>query len=271
MHRNLLTLFYFVCIPTYGFDHSAWTQILSNSVQNASVDYRIVQQNASQLDAYLGHLESISLNEFEGWNTQAQIAFLINAYNAFTLKLISDFYPDISSIRDIGSKLSTTFFQKINFWKKGSRQWDITSYTYKNKTVTFSLLGKPRSLNEIEHTWLRKKHTEPRVHFALVCAAKSCPKLQPVAYLEKTLDSQLTSAGKAFLANPLKNTYNAKTHTLHVSMIFKWFKEDFTQKGALFDFLKLYLSALHIQTIMKSAIKPKIKYLPYDWSLNQVP
>jgi len=177
-------------------------------------------------------LETFMKNEpNETWSKNETLAYWINAYNAFTIKLISDNYP-IKSIKDI------------------KNPWDLEFIQIGNKNL---------SLNEIEHDILRKL-SEPRIHFAIVCASKSCPKLLNEAYIPSKLDLQLTVATEEFLSDKSRNSISQEH--LKLSKIFKWFTGDFTQNGSLIDFLNLY-------TDVKISQKAKKTYNDYSWELNE--
>jgi hypothetical protein len=169
-------------------------------------------------------------------NQQDRLAFWINAYNLYTIKLICDHLP-VPSIKAISAK-----------------PWDDAFIT---------IHGTKYSLNNIEENIIRKKFHEPRIHFALVCAAKSCPPLRSEAYVGAKLDKQLADNGAAFFRDPKKNRYDAPTGTIFLSPIFGWYKEDFIAKsGSVQQFVKPYLNAPAITS------QTPIRYTDYDWSLN---
>jgi hypothetical protein len=172
------------------------------------------------------------------WTRDEQLAYWINAYNAFTVKLVCDHFP-VAGIKDIRRGIS--FINSV---------WDIR----------FIRIGTENyDLNKIEHGILRKKFDEPRIHFAINCASISCPNLLDEAYEASKIDSQLTSRARTFLSNKVKN--NIQQETIEISRIFKWFRGDFTKHGTLIDFLNQYAPV----QIDESAA---VEYLDYDWSLN---
>lgn len=180
-----------------------------------------------------------------------QLAYWINAYNIMTIKLIVDHYP-IKSITELHLAGSPSIAYVLNktIWK----------------TWKFQLHKKTYTLDAIEHKIIRKKFADYRIHAALVCAAKSCPPLRRESYTGKKLNSQLNAQMKQWLGNTKKNRYNQKTNTLHVSKIFKWFSNDFTNnKTNLLQRLKPYLPT---KTGKSLSNKTHIEYLSYDWSLN---
>jgi hypothetical protein len=219
-------------------DHSIYDSLLKQYVHQGNVDYRGFKMEESKLDQYLKVLENIDSERLSG---NEQFAFYINAYNAWTIKLILSGYPGIKSIKDIGNILKTP-------WKKKICRID----------------GEVITLDDIEHHILRPRFKDPRVHFAINCAAFSCPPLASQPYVASTLDRQLNDAATAFINNPQRNYLEG--NILYVSQIFKWFKEDFNEDVVGF-FIKYADEGLKKELeIKKEAIK--INYLRYDWSLN---
>jgi hypothetical protein len=172
------------------------------------------------------------------------MAFLINAYNAYTLQLIIDHHP-VKSIKDIGS-----FF-------KGP--WD---------QPVVRLFGRTLTLNNLEHDIIRVDYQEPRIHFALVCAARGCPPLRNEAYLADRLEEQLDDQVRRFLATPDKNRVDASRRTVYLSPIFKWYGADFEkQHGSVLAALQPYWPKASASVLAQGGFK--IRYTDYDWSLNQ--
>ena len=218
-------------------DHKQWSDLLMTHVDSAGwISYKGFVDDSTKLNAYLRSLSSFPPNS--KWSEEEKLAYWINVYNAFTIKLIVDYYP-VSSIKEI--KKGVPFINSV---------WDIEF---------FEIGGEKVSLNEIEHTILRKDFDEPRIHFAIVCASKSCPKLLNKAYDSENLEEQLVLQTKMFLNDSSKNVIEEKQ--VELSSIFKWFSKDFTQHGSIKDFIEPYVN----QPFSKSA---KVKYLEYDWSLN---
>ena len=219
-------------------DHRIYADLLKKYVHLGNVDYRGFKMEESKLDQYLKVLENV---DSKGLLRDEQFAFYSNAYNAWTIKLILSGYPGIKSIKDLGNILKPP-------WKKKICRID----------------GDVITLDDIEHHILRPRFKDPRVHFAINCAALSCPPLWSQPFLGSTLDRQLDDATRAFINNPQRN-YLAG-NTLYVSQIFKWFKEDFNEDVVGF-FIKYADEGLKKELeIKKQAIK--INYLRYDWSLN---
>ncbi len=218
--------------------HQQWDNVLKKYVNNYGlVNYRALQKDPAELNSYLKTLSNNPPQD--NWSADEQKAYWINAYNAFTVSLILQHYP-VKSIKDIAGKI-----YKIN------TPWDI-------KFITIG--GRKYDLNNIEHGILRKKFNDPRIHFALVCASISCPRLRIEAYTAANLNAQLEDAGRSFLNDKSKN--NISTARADLSKYFSWYKGDFTNNGSLPDFINMYS-----QTKINS--NTKITSLDYNWSLNE--
>jgi len=255
---SLLSLYSLAAGAAYDPQHAIWSKLLGSRVKQGVVDYVGFKSDSVELARYVDQIGEVTKSEYEAWPREAQMAYLINAYNAFTVKLVADFYP-VESIRDIGEKVGG------NLFNKKSKQWKVSEYLVGGKKVVFRAMGKPVTLDEIEHENLRAKFKDPRVHFTLVCGAVSCPFLRSEAYVASKLEAQLEAQGKDFLADPFRNRYDDKKEILFVSKIFDWFNGDFKAHGDLLTFLKKYLPA---ETLAKVKEKTPIEYLDYDWSLN---
>ena len=215
---------------TYNIDHSLWDHLLKQYVaDHGDVNYKGFKQDVDLLNTYINQLSTTIPSEH--WSKQEQLAYYINVYNANTVKLIIDHYP-IKSIKDIK-----------NPWSK--------------KRIYIG--DKNYSLSEIENDILRKLD-EPRIHFAINCASKSCPKLLNVAYTAENVDSLLELTAKEFINNPDKNRISE--NSVQLSKIFDWYKKDFTDNGSLIDYINHY-------SLVKINSKAKIDYLEYDWNLNE--
>ncbi len=246
--------------PAFSFDHGhePFAQVLASHVQwqvsgsNSVVDYAALQAAPEALESYLEELSAVEAAEFERWPAEEQLAFLINAYNAFTLKLIVDHYP-LDSIRDIGS-----------FWQS---PWKLRFFT---------LLGEEMHLDQIEHGFIREpgRYDEPRIHFAVNCASIGCPALRPEPFTAAELEVQLEDSTQRFLGDTSRNRY--RDGSVEVSSIFKWYREDFERgwRGAdnLGAFLALYADALELDAEARPRVASgavKIRFLDYDWNLNR--
>ncbi|MEZ7498126.1 DUF547 domain-containing protein [Flavobacterium sp. Arc3] len=213
-----------------SMNHAKWNTLLQKNVsKDGNVNYKGFQKDSKELQAYLNELSSNVPTK--SWSKNATLAYWINAYNAFTVKLILDNYPT-KSIKDINDPWGKKFF---------------------------TLGNKKYSLEEIEHEILRKMD-EPRIHFAINCASFSCPNLLNEAYTAAKLDKQLAAAAKSFINDKTKNTIT--TNKIEISKIFDWFAGDFKKKGSVIDFLNQY-------STIKISSKAKVNYKEYNWSLNE--
>ena len=243
------------------FDHSVWNELLQDYVQMinhgqaSQVDYSGFLQKRAVMRTYLSQLSAVKANKFSTWSKPEQLAFLINAYNAYTVDLILSRYPKLDSIKDLGSLLQSP-------WKKSF----------------VPLFGKMLSLDDIEHGMIRKPgdYNEPRIHFAVNCASIGCPGLLNEAYIGSKLEAQLETVTRAFLADRSRNRYNVTTGRLEVSKIFDWYREDF-ERGwkdwrKLDQFFAHYADRLTDTPEAKAFViagGTKIRFLDYDWALNK--
>lgn len=210
-------------------DHSQWTELLQKHVtEDGHVDYDGFKKDWPALKNYIKTLGNYTPKET--WSKYEKLAYWINAYNALTIDLILRHYPVIS-IKDIR-----------NPWKQ-----DL-----------WTLGGKTYDLDFIEHQILRKME-DPRIHFAIVCASYSCPKLKNSAYTTKFLNEQLNQAAKDFINDPRLNEISE--NSIDISKIFQWFRSDFERHGSLIEFLNRYADI----EISKNA---RIRYKNYNWDLN---
>ena len=245
-----------------GFDHeyAAWDALLRRHVAwndkgvASSVSYREFAAERAALRQVLDAFSSVSRADYDAWSKPRRLAFLANAYNAFTIDLVLTRYPDLRSIKDIG-----TLFQSP--WKR----------------KFFRLLGDERSLDFVEHEMIRApgNFDDPRVHFVLVCASVGCPALRPEAILPARLDAQLDDSLQRFLRDRSRNRFEPRSGKLEVSRIFDWYRADF-EKGhrgiasreALFA---RYADLLADDPKDRQAIaqaRVEITFLDYDWTLN---
>lgn len=212
-----------------SFSHVIWQELLEKHVsENGNVNYSGFKSDSRQLRSYIDSL-TLKMPKNE-WSKEDKLAYWINAYNALTIDLILRNYPT-ESIKDI----KDPWDQRL--WKFGDK-W--------------------QNLNDIEHKILRKMN-EPRIHFAIVCASESCPKLQNEAFTASNFEEQLTNATKEFLSDSSKNELSKDR--IKLSKIFKWFKKDFEDNGSLIDFLNAYSEV----TISDNARK---SFKDYSWELN---
>ncbi|MDK9705733.1 MAG: DUF547 domain-containing protein [Desulforhopalus sp.] len=244
---------------TTVFDHGTWDRLLQAHVRvleegrASQVDYRGFMAQRTKLKEYLQKLTAVAVGEFDSWPKGEQLAFLLNAYNAWTVELILTRYPDLQSIKDLGSFLQSP-------WKK----------------KFIPLLGEMRSLDDIEHGMIRGsgRYQEPRIHFAANCASIGCPALRPEAFRGVDLDRQLEEATRLFLGDRLRNRLNGKV--LEVSSLFKWYRDDFAggrPSPSLAAFLAGYAQALGLSGKKGEALAAgeiPIEFLEYDWRLNDI-
>ena len=211
-------------------DHSPFNALLNKYVNSAgNVNYAGLKKDEAKLDAYLKDLSANSPQS--DWSRNESMAFWINAYNANTLKLILKNYP-VKSITDL----------------HGGKPWDV-------KWVNIG--GKTYSLNNIEHDIIRPRYKDARIHFAVNCAAASCPPLPNKAFTAANLNSLLESRTKSFIRNANYNTI--ADGEVKVSKIFDWYGEDFGD-------LKKYLNKYAATEIATDA---DIKFKDYNWALNK--
>lgn len=244
----ILVLLLSVCLPhsLYAFDFAHWDAILKKNTRSSNFaaieytgfDYAAIR-NSSEFDRLIEDLASFSPEELRG--KDETIAFWINVYNIFAVKMVRDHFP-ISGIKEIGSIFSPV--------------WSIPAG---------NVGGKMRTLHSIEHEILRTMN-EPAIHFAIVCASVSCPDLLPEAYTAATLKSQMKGQVNRFLANGAKGLLiDDEKKKVHISKIFNWYEEDFAEAGGIIGFLNRELGAKR-----NIPADYAVEYLPYNWDLNAV-
>lgn len=217
----------------------------------SEIDYAAIKRDPSLLKSYLAEISAVTSEQYRGFSQPQKLAFLINAYNAYTIDFILTEYPDIESIKDLGSLFSSP-------WKKR----------------LFPLLGEKRSLDDIEHDMIRKPgdFDDPRIHMAVNCASVGCPALRNEAYVAKRLDAQLDDAVNRFLSDRSRNRADDKG--LWVSKIFDWYAGDFEkQSGSVAAWLAPHAAELSEDPAVRAGIAAaslRIRYLDYDWSLNDL-
>ncbi|MDY7026579.1 MAG: DUF547 domain-containing protein [Pseudomonadota bacterium] len=249
--------------------HASWDQLLSKHVKEhtradgakqlivaSAVDYAGFFNDRKQLQAYIDQLQALSYEQYQTWSSAKQLAFLINAYNALTVELVLSEYPNISSIKELGS-----LFQSP--WQR-----DV-----------FMLFGENVSLDDIEHGWIRgasAKHSgfkEPLIHFAVNCASLGCPALRAEAYTEEKLEQQLQSQARGFMSDTSRNYVQGQR--VYLSKIFDWYEEDFEQGwrgySGLDDVIMAFSEELKLTPEQLKALKQgklSIRFTDYDWGLN---
>lgn len=239
----------FLCILTFlvvaGVAHGAtderhriWDELLGRYVHNQLVDYAGFKSAENRLDQYL---DQLAATDTAALIPKEALAFYINAYNAWTVKLILTGYPGIKSIKELG-----TFFESP--WKKKLARID----------------GDVISLDQIEHDIIRRRFREPRIHFAVNCASKGCPPLLAQAYTGSRLEHQLDAVTGAFINDPQRTRLDGKV--LYVSKIFKWYAADFDNDPAAF--VRRFATGALKSDLTDLGAQVSVKYLDYDWSLN---
>lgn len=238
--------------------HQPWQALLTQHVSpineghSSQVNYAGMKTDHAKLTAYLTALGKIDKQTFEQWPVLQQLSFLINAYNAWAVELILSAYPDIKSIKDLGSFFSSPWSKKF-----------------------IPLLGETRSIDNIEHELIRgdNKYGDPRIHFAVNCASIGCPALREEAYTAEKLEQQLEQQTVRFLSDKTRNRFNKAE--MELSSIFKWYQEDFSlgfrASDSLSAFILLYAESLGLMPEQQALLKAKkmdVDYLPYDWQLN---
>ncbi|MCH7700897.1 MAG: VTT domain-containing protein [Planctomycetes bacterium] len=221
------------------FDHSAFDALLRKHVdKDGWVDYEGLGSEAASLDTYIA---SVGNAPFDDLDRDEKLALLINAYNAFTLRLILDHYP-IKSIKDIPA----------------ARRWDAKRWRVGSMTL---------SLNQIEHQQIRPKFAEPRIHFALVCAAIGCPKLRNEAFQAERIEEQLEDQTRYVHSHDRWFRYQLGARKVHLTKLYDWYGSDFRQVAdSELAFAARYSAPL--KAALGEGKQPKTKWLDYDWTLN---
>ncbi len=244
------------------FDHShaAWTALLNKHVilirggQASQVRYAGFATDRAALKTYLDSQSAVTRVTFDGFSKAQRQAFLMNAYNAFTVELILTKFPNLKSIKDLGSLLQSP-------WKPA---W-------------IPLLGGKFSLDNIEHDMLRKRgsYDDPRVHFAVNCASIGCPALREEAFVAERMDVQLDQQTLRFMSDRTRNRYNAQRGRLELSKIFDWFGEDFKLGHRGVTSLAAFAAGFADQLADATADRERIRgaavdinFTDYDWNLN---
>ena len=227
-----------------AFDHAAFDRALKARVAGGTVDYDAF----ARAPEFPHYLDALSRARPDALPEKEQIAFWINAYNAYTIQLVNA-HGERQSIRNIDKTLGV--MKAMGPWKE--------------EMVRAG--GRTLSLDFVEHEILRKRWREPRIHFALVCAARSCPPLRSEAYTGARLEAQLDDQARLFIArSPEKNRVDVEHATLYLSPIFGWFKDDFGPD--LGRFLARYVPEGPARALLESGAF-KVVETPYDWSLNK--
>ncbi len=250
MYAKICFLFFFVIMQVHAFDHTHqnFSEILQKhtltNLGQTWVNYSEMRsQSRTALQQYLKDLEKLSADEFAQFSKNERLAFLLNAYNAFTLEWIALHYP-VNSIKDTGSIFSSP-------WKK----------TFPG----FKLLGQSFTLDKIEHEWIRENFNEPRIHFAVNCASQGCPSLRRKAFSAIGLEEELKEVEEEFFLNT--RHFRLEGTKASVSSILDWYGDDFKKvHGSLAKYLGKKAQEYGISSALVHNIN--ISFTDYDWSLN---
>jgi hypothetical protein len=211
-------------------------------VRDGLADYAALKSD-ERLAAFIAALEKTDL---EPLSRGERLAYWINTYNAVTLKLMADAWP-VESI------------MKLN----AGKPWDLPLFTPRGADVAITL-------NHIEHEIIRKQFGDARIHFALVCAAVSCPPLISEPYAPETLETQLDRQTRAFLHDDRRNRYERDAHTLRLSPLFDWYAVDFGGASGVVDYVSPYLPEADQRALAKHKRHPAVVFTDYDWAPNAV-
>lgn len=226
------------------FDHSAYGELLGEHVdyEAARVDYDGLKRDEARLDAYL---DQIAQADLSGLDEDARHALLINAYNAYTLKLIVEHYPGIDSIKDIDSP-----------WK--TSRWVVAGHTL--------------SLDDIEHGLIRPIYRDSRIHFAVNCAAVGCPPLAAEPYEGASLEAQLDRATRRALHD--ERYARVTDGRLELTQVMNWYRKDFLDEDfspraqTLAAYAARYGTDELRDFVEAHDGDPPVGFIDYDWRLN---
>lgn len=252
-----------------SFEHAGFDSVLARYVQDGRVDYAALKLGRASLDSYLDQLAAVTAEEYANWPVQERIAYLINAYNACVLQTVIDRYP----------------IQGSSFLKKliAPGRFALPAASIRHIDGAFDgilhrVAGQEMTLDGIERETLRAEYAEPRIHFALVCAALSCPPLREEAYRGDRLAEQLDDQARRFLNDPRLNRFEIERRQVYLSKIFDWHGEDFLQfaresgyrgderMNGVLTFVSRYLLD-RVGEFLESG-EYQIRFLSYDWTLN---
>lgn len=225
-----------------SFDHSAWDRVLKRIVNAiGEVDYAALKRDRAELDAYLAALARSSPdNRPELFPSKRdELAYWMNAYNALVTGAVAAQYPT-KSVRDLGFLYG--FFRRKEH----------------------TLGGRTMSLMSLEHDIIRRRYGDARIHFAIVCASLSCPRLAPEVFVGRTVDAQLDGLARQFLTERRGMSIDERANTIWLSALFKWYDDDF---GDVLAFLKKYAGG-EDRKRLDAMRSPRLRHYEYDWSIN---
>ncbi|MEQ8835342.1 MAG: DUF547 domain-containing protein [Lacipirellulaceae bacterium] len=238
-----------------GVDNQLWDQLLRNYVANGLVDYDGLKRD-HHFEIYLKQLAKAQPEKLA--SDAERLALHCNAYNAFVINGVI--------IHKVKNNVLTDVVDQQDLDGDGDREEDNVFFDHQEHIFG----GKTISLNHLEHDVIRPTYNEPRIHVALVCAAKSCPEIRPEAYLGERIDEQLEDQATLFANNPKHVRYDEKEGKLYLSAILNWYSEDFDASGGVVGFLEKRAKG---ETLLAGLMKAdqgevEIVYNDYNWSLN---
>lgn len=249
-----------------GFDHNhtLFDSVLQKYVENGLVDYKALLKDRKNLTEYLKQIADVDWKDYEKWSYRQKLALWINAYNAITIEAILQHYP-------IGKPNTLSPYPKDSI-RHIDGIWD---------KLKWKVAGRMFNLDHIEHVILRKELDEPMIHFVIVCASIGCPLLESRAFPADTIDERLNTAADNYINRDHKVKVDIENGIVWFPMIFDWFGEDFedgyNDKGLFWDRNPTERGLIHFifeyvpldQKIMLIKNKFAIKYIFYDWGLNE--
>lgn len=248
----------------FDHTHAALGQVAERYFDPAGVRYEALKADRGTLAAYVQQLGDISSEAFDSWTREQQMAYLINAYNALVAWTVIDHYP-------IQRRLSPSALVR-----PANSVWQIAGFF---DGIEHDVAGRRMTLDDIEHAWLRPRYQDPRIHFAIVCAARSCPPLRTDAYTPDRLDAQLEEQARTFYTGD-HNRFDRANSVVELSRIFDWFGEDFEPlapqtgfRGEADERGILALGARYLPDATAEWLRSgdyEIRYLDYDWELNDL-
>ncbi len=242
-------------------DHSTFTELLERIVEEPLVDYEVLMENRGLLDRYIAALGDTDPERLEAAPRDEQLAFWLNAYNACMLHLVADNYP----IESGGGGL----LQRARNFATGRPDNSVWQIPDVFDGDFCPVAGEERSLDEIEHDIIRPVFQEPRIHFAVNCAAYDCPQLADEAYVGDRLDEQLDRQVKRLMAKSRHfELRDGDPPVLRVNRVLDWFSEDFGGEEGIPEFFAPYLS--EEQRSLVSGNDVRVEFFDYDWTLNDV-
>ncbi len=228
-----------------GFDHSPWDALLKRHVNAiGEVDYAALKANRAPLDAYVASLSADSPDSRTVLfpDRAAELAYWLNAYNALTIRGVVDAYPT-RSVLNLGARFG--FFSRKDY----------------------TLGGLKLSLQDLENDIIRKRYGDARIHFAIVCASVSCPRLEREAFVGARLEEQLDRVTRGAMLENRTVAIDVKTKTVFLTALFKWYRADFG--GPALDYVRRYSTPARAASLDLIGKKPRVRFFDYDWSINE--